>query len=259
MSLKECCVLNKQNENFKYCPECGRYLKAWDNESIPVTVETRPNDALGNTVETHPSFGQVVIGRRTSNIVNTLYGSLTGTSNIIYLEISTSEKISDNYDERYFCRDRIIEVEMTPAQFSEMITSINNGSGTPVTISSLMGRHIARPEIDLIGTRIEQQVSITFKNYKTKISATFKRMEELLNQKSLKQSEIKELKILYSQLLQDINSNLPFLMSVINENVDKSVSQAKIEIDAFRTSIINQLGIAKLEELQALQIESKQL
>lgn len=251
MSL--CCVLNSQNQTANYCSSCGRYLKKYDNTQIPVTCINEKD----RIVETHPSYAQVQIGRRYGGN-RRLYGSLVSTSTPIYLTISASERITDDYSEHYHSNQEIIEVEMTPAQFSEMITNLNNGDGVPVTVTRLMGRHIPTPDNDLLGDRITSQVSGKFKEFSTSLDHLTTKAEELLTKKEpLKIVEKKELLNLLKKIVIEITNNLPFLTTVINENIEKSTCHAKLEIDALYSQVLTRLGVKTLDELKQLQIDGE--
>ena len=245
-----CCVLNSQNQSANYCSNCGRYLKKYDATQIPVTYKNEPD----RVVESHPSYAQVQIGRRYSGN-RKLYGSLVSTNTPIYLTICNSERVTNSYSEHYHATNEIIEIEMTPAQFSEMIVNLNNGDGVPVTVTHLMGMNIPTPDNDLLGDRITSQVSTKFKSFSSTIDHLTTKAEELLTKKEpLKSLEKKELLSLLNRITMEINSNLPFLTTVINENIEKSTTHAKLEIDAMYSQVLTRLGVKTLEDLKQLQI-----
>lgn len=90
-----------------------------------------------HTTETHPSYGQLEISRVTSNKGVPLYGTSSKFKEIIRLSIHRSELCRSLHRSWYFAKDPIVEVDMSPAQFAEAITSLNNGSGIPVTIRKI--------------------------------------------------------------------------------------------------------------------------
>jgi hypothetical protein len=53
-------------------------------------------------------------------------------------------------------------------------------------------------------------------------------------------------------LRQEVRSNLPFIQSMFNEQMDKTVKEAKGEIEAFTQNKIHALGLEKLEDLKLL-------
>ena len=86
--------------------------------------------------KSHPSFAVIQVSRINSSGAVPLFGASIGHSNTIKLTINRAEAIRStdlSYD-RYFPREQLIEIEMTQTQFAEMITSMNYGSGVPVTL-----------------------------------------------------------------------------------------------------------------------------
>lgn len=261
MKPLSCCEINKHNAaNYTYCPDCGRYLLKYDTTPIPVTI-TNENYFREETVEDHPSYGQLEITRHTSNVNIHLYGSSIGCQNTITMKIKKSRRCYDNFVERYSAEtDGYIEIEMSPSQFSEAITNMNCGSGIPVTIRNLMGRHIPYSEEIQMRERAERQLKGRFKQVSNRIKEEHAKLMQLLKQKGpLKATERSELLSAFEMFLQEIGENLPYLNECINETVDKSIMQAKVEIESYYTTKIQQLGLLKLDELieESKQIENK--
>ena len=49
-------------------------------------------------------------------------------------------------------------------------------------------------------------------------------------------------------LMQDVNSNLPFVQRSFNKSIDKTVLEAKGEVEAFVMNKVTSLGIKGLEK-----------
>ena len=80
----------------------------------------------GDIVTTHPSFGIAKFSRHSCSHPQSLFGSSIGHENTITLTISRADHIrSDSSYDRYYEKGQIIEVEMSAAQFAEMITTMN--------------------------------------------------------------------------------------------------------------------------------------
>jgi hypothetical protein len=95
------------------------------------------SNQLFENKEEHPSYGQMGFSRVTSNSRTPLYGTSNECHEYIKLTIKRSEIHRDLHRFWYFGTDDLIEVNMSPSQFAEAITSLNMGDGIPVTISMI--------------------------------------------------------------------------------------------------------------------------
>jgi hypothetical protein len=143
--------------------------------------------------------------------------------------------------------NHIVEVEMSYTQFVEAITS-QNGDGVPVTIKWLRG----------VG-RIEQ---VPFVNKRTQFQAEFKRTmnavtnglgaleqmaREVLAAKAPTKAEREALLKKIQQVAMNIRDNMPFVLSQFNEQMDKTVMEAKGEFEALISTTVHRLGLAELQ------------
>jgi len=94
---------------------------------------------------THPSFGQIEIARVHSTGTD-FYGSELTQADYISITIHSSEMSRDLTRDWYFQRSPLIRIRMSNGQFAEMITSLNNGSGTPCTIEAISGKSVEKTE-----------------------------------------------------------------------------------------------------------------
>ena len=90
---------------------------------------------------THPSFGQMYIGRVQSRNTH-FYGSELPQDSYIVLELSSSEVTRELKQDRYYSIKPLVKVRMSSMQFSEMITSLNQGGGSCCTIEYLIDKKI---------------------------------------------------------------------------------------------------------------------
>src|SRR6185312_8767541 len=84
-------------------------------------------------VEEHESYGVVGFNRVTGN-PGSLFGSSINHSNFIRLRISRAAR--EWHLSTYWYRDReqLIELDLSAAQFADLITSMNVGVGVPCTL-----------------------------------------------------------------------------------------------------------------------------
>lgn len=204
--------------------------------------------------QTHESFGMLQFSRTTHGGETHLFGSDIPHSETIRLRISPGAIQRSLNNDWYFAEGQsYIEVEMSHAQFSEAITSMNMGSGTPVTIRRLNGNEVE--SIELTNKRIQFE-----EEFENKIESIMGRLELLVansedvlrNKKSITKSDRETILKQLSSIKQEINSNMPFMLSQFNESMDKIVHESKMDVEAFVANKLNQLGLTKLDELKQL-------
>jgi len=184
------------------------------------------------TIE-HESFAMLGITRSSCSFSQNLFGSSIQHSHTIKLKIAPA-KIDRMLNRDWFHANTkpYIEVEMSYSQFAEAITSMNVGDGVPVTLRRLDGKMIEDcPQFDK-----RQEFEKEFEKEMLKIGKSLRvlteQAEALLSEKkpptkSDKETILKGIKA----LRQEIESNVPFIQSSFNEQMDKTVLEAKGEFE----------------------------
>lgn len=182
----------------------------------------------------HPSFANIYLGRSQCSGRKALFGSSIKHHDTITLRISPAFMDRDlNYDRIYAENTPYIEIEMSQSQFAQAITSLNMGAGVPVTLRRLNGEYIE--ECPFVDKR--EQFSNEFRSemqqISKKLSETTKEVEELIQEKRTFTKADKE-KILstLNAVTMQIGSNYPYMYSMFNEQMDKTVTEAKAEIES---------------------------
>lgn len=254
MPRLECCDKYRETE-FNYCPECGYALKNGDyhQKVEPTIIKSNLFKTDNKYRETHPSYGQLSFSRRTSDKTGaiTLYGSSVRHQNTITMTVVRSDKYCNEFNELFFGHNQpLIEVEMSQSQFSEAITSMNIGSGVPVTLKTIMGRIMPDCLEKSIRQKADENLKTRFNKIAKRLKDSMDQIEEITNQKgTIKKADKATIRKKYEYFITEISSNLPFLKECIDELVDDSIKQAKDEVEAFWLNKINSLGIDKLSEL----------
>lgn len=202
----------------------------------------------GHEHKSHPSYAVAHLSRVSSSRAKPLFGSSVGHSNTIMLRISRAEEIRStdlSYDS-YFEREQLVEVEMSQTQFAELITSMNYGSGVPVTLRHIQGE---RPEDPVVENKRAQH-SQEFKKSMLEKSEAFrkgeKRLQELLAKPKLAKKDKEEMDRLFRSLSTSFTSSIPFFEKQFEEQMDKTVAEAKGEVDAFITNAVTKTGLETL-------------
>lgn len=139
---------------------------------------------------------------------------------------------------------------MSYSQFAEAITSFGCGTGIPCTIryTEKDGRI---PECDFVSKR-EQFTD----EFKTQTNKAMQKSKELIDEvaalfeskKNLTKKDKEVILMKLNMLNSDIGSNIGFVADQFNEQMDKTVMEAKGEIESFYQNKINAIASAALVE-----------
>jgi hypothetical protein len=139
----------------------------------------------------HPSYGLIRISRVTGGPgAARLFGSpLANHYGTIRLSIGSAKWTHGLHHDRYYgsMHGEHVEIEMSAAQFADMITSLNVGSGTPCTIRYLAGVQIPNPpDYATEAEHIRDSFEGSLDKYKAKARECRKRIEDLTSKLSSK-------------------------------------------------------------------------
>lgn len=211
--------------------------------------EYKVEETKFGTKTSHPSYGTLLFNRAYGG-KTPLFGSSIEHSNVITMELRHADITRGLNRDDIFGNKPIVKVEMSYSQFAEAITSFGRGTGIPVTIryTEKDGRI---PSYDFVSKR--EQFTGEFKEQTNK---AMEKSKELINDvvelfsskktltKADKENILKKLDMLNS----DIGSNIGFIADQFNEQMDKTVMEAKGEIESFCQNKINAIASAALVE-----------
>jgi len=199
--------------------------------------------------EQHESYGMIGASRISGTNRN-LYGSSINHSNTISLRIKKGEKERDLNRNWYFGKELLIEVEMSQTQFAEMITSINMGDGIPCTIRHFSGYGEIEDPPEVSQRQIfEKEFSDDIRSVNELIKDDKNIIKELLLKKGgISIKERKEISDHIDKIIQAITRSIPFVQRSFNDAMDKTVNEAKGEVEAFTLNRILSFGIKGIEE-----------
>jgi hypothetical protein len=155
----------------------------------------------------------------------------------------------------YLERGRLIEIEMTPLQFADLMTNFNMGSGVPCTIRQVGGERIPDiPSEDMTEiSRIREGFSREMKDMFSDemIRAARKEMKEILSKKSLLKADRKRIEALSEKLFSKIENSLPFAMDRYVDASAKVEAEVKKEVAAFTSQVIKNAGMKAISNMDA--------
>lgn len=211
--------------------------------------EYKVEETQFGTRTSHPSYGSLVFNRRNGG-TTPLFGSSIEHRNTIAMTLYHADLTRGLHSDSIYGNKKIVEVEMSYSQFAEAITSMNMGSGVPVTIrwTEKDGRI---PSCDFVSKR--EQFTDEFKEKRREVTEESQRIiqdvSNLFNQKkTLTKADKQEILSKLSKLSMEIGCNMDFIADQFNEQMDKTIMEAKGEIESFCQNKINSIASAALVE-----------
>lgn len=204
----------------------------------------------------HESYGMVGFSRVSGDSGRMFGSSLPNQSTFIRLRVTRGVRHHRLGEDRYHGETKtMLELDLSAAQFAELLTSMNVGSGVPCTLRVVDGRQVEKcPEEKLEA----QQVRDDFKEKTAQVARNMddskKRIDALLAKKTVSQSDRKEVADLLGLIIQDVRSNMPFWLDQFHEATGKIITSAKAEIDSFMTHAVMSAGYKALAESSPITI-----
>ncbi len=209
------------------------------------------------TVENHPSYGLVQFNR-TSSSGKLFASSLNNHFNTIRLRIYDGvDYIRSDHGDRFYAKNTpFVEVELSAAQFAELVTTMNVGFGTPCTIRRKGKEQIpSPPEVQQEAGRVRGTFA---KRMQKSADALMKHADELhtyLEKNNVAKKHWGPLLAPIRQMLQEVGANSPYWMECFEEATEKVVAAAKAEVDAFTTAAVQRAGLKALYEQEQARAE----
>ena len=200
------------------------------------------NSNINGDEYSHRAYGQIVFAR-TTGVNRYLYGSDFNHSNTICISISRSSLSRNHGIDHSFSREELIEVELSESQWASMVSSLNMGSGTLCTIRHVDGQYM--PTLP----PPEEKQEIFKKSLSDTLETSLRYAKELramLEGSGMSKKKIDEMLSKLNQVEMNIDSNVDYVGKVFGEHMERTVSKAKVEVEAYVTGTINRAGLAAL-------------
>lgn len=208
---------------------------------------------MNNETKTHPSYGLISWSRTSCNPPQAdLFGTSIGHSNPIRLSITHASVRRDLNRDWVYGEKVIADVEMSPDQFAEFITTPNTGNGVPCTIRYTEKEGVVK------GLPIEskrQQFEKEFDQALNKIGANFQVLKDAIKDLPLSKKQKETLAHQVFEVSRIINDNIPFMQTSFNEQLDKSVVEAKAAVENFVEHAIRKAGLEAIANPSLLLME----
>lgn len=199
----------------------------------------------------HPSYCLVSFSRRHGN--PRLFGShLKNHYHYITLAIKQAKLVRDENDDRYDASisGDIVEIDLSAAQFAELLTTMNVGMGVPGTLRRLNNQRVEEPpEISSEVEHIQDTFDKDLREFAKKVlEKSVPRAREILTKPSLNKADRAELLSLFEDVSRRLTDAVPFVIEIFNESVGKRVTAAKTEVDSLLSLFLKKAGLQALKQ-----------
>jgi hypothetical protein len=194
----------------------------------------------------HPSFGMISVGRVSGRV--DLFGSSVTHDHFIRIRVAAGVKEQKYGRDWYHGRREILEVDLTPAQFAEMITN-SSGSGVPCTIRAREGKPVEqfeREDDPRTTVHIRDEMLRMGKETATALADFEAKVDAMIAAKAITRKAGEEMKGFFYRPKQNLESNFAFYLGQLEEAADKIIHEKKLEHDAAVTGMITTAGIKAL-------------
>ena len=218
----------------------------------------RESKSTTEYTETHPSYGCISISPVSGKGV--LFGSEVTHQHFISITISEARRVVDEPHEFVMSDREIVRIAMTQAQFAEMITSPNRGSGTPCTIERCTGdsdkpwvdsRHGGRPSPpapEHYTKKYKQVIGERADLISESLKTAAQLADKLLN--GGEKPNKANLKAIASSLhcaQMNLDRNLPYVMEEMEEGIEKRMATAVSEFESYLSFSLKAKGLEHLQ------------
>ena len=191
------------------------------------------NNANERIITTHESYGTIQFFKGQCS-TRTLFGSSIKHNDIILCRISNAEL------QRYLNKDwihpisTVLEFEMSQTQFAEMLTNMNS-SGAPITFKLKPIGELKRcedPPFESVFMKHSNEFNEHLKTTNEKTENLIKELTKVLSESKIKKADKETLISLAENILTEINSNSNYQLKAFHEQMNKTMTECKNEIDA---------------------------
>jgi hypothetical protein len=193
----------------------------------------------------HESYGAITINRSSGSAY--LFGSDALHHQFVHIEIKHAEMNRDlSHNWIYSGGVPITEIWMTEAQWAEFVSSFGQGSGVACTIRGIEGRTMQLPpEPEHFTSEFKDEVKKTVGKAVGTLKGLTGQLDEALlpGNKALGKKDLGKLLSEINHAIMQIEANLPYVETCFEEEMEKKMSEAKVEFEAVVANRLREMGI----------------
>jgi len=237
--IEHCSLYGKSKSGENSCYHSLNVLGFFVRET-----EIKSDDDLSGVPSEHESYGMIGLSRRTSSYSTPMFGSSIQHKEYIVLTIHDANIKRGLSSDWIHANKKVAEINMSQEQFTQMITSFGMGDGVPCTLKHVNGKTIKSPPYQSKRDQFQNEFNERMKELKEDVQRLIEDSLQILeNKKTLNKADRKHILDAIKRLTQEIGSNVPFVSKQFGEQMDKTVSEAKGDIEAFFSQKVTSLGL----------------
>ena len=198
--------------------------------------------------EEHPSYGMIGFSHVHGGNPY-LFGSNIKHEEKIECTIRTGYAERDLNKDWFFGGNALITVEMSYSQFAEAISSMNIGTGVPCTIT------YTKEKGTLPQCTFESRRETYKKEFRDAINESAESttlliewLREAFKKKTLTKTDKEKILSTLADIQNNITANSTYVFNQFDEHMDKTVTEAKAEVEAFTQAKLNSIALAALAQ-----------
>lgn len=196
----------------------------------------------------HESYGMMGFSRAQTTGA-ALFGSSIRHQNIIIMRLHRAAMNRGLNRDWPNGTELVAEVTMSSTQFADLITTMNMGDGVPVTISYVRNDekpHKDKPPYVSKIDQFKEEVAVDLEGLKNTADSIVAMAEGFIEKPGGKRAR-REFKEAIERLRGAVLHHIPFVEKQFIEQMDKTVQEAKGEIESFAMSVAMQTGIETIK------------
>lgn len=215
---------------------------------LKVTATTGPME--GYRME-HPCFGHVQINRWHGNAKDHLFMSNVESFSGMSIEINHAELQRHLGEDHIFTKSHIIRIDLTPAQFADLLTNMNSG-GVPCTI-----RYNAAEPVELRSVPSMPQIETAMNKVEAEFDQALQDLEFIDQETALSiRDAISKLPAKHQTAVVEaingisakVKSHLVFIRKQWEASAQKTVTQLKHEVSNYTLHMLKSAGVMNLND-----------
>lgn len=190
-------------------------------------------------------MGRISWSRVMCSLPQPMFGTEIKTSNPVKIVISNASEERELNHNWFFTKERIVELEMTPIQWAEFLTS-GNTEGVPCTLKYIRGQgNLSEPKVEDVKEIFNNEVEQHFDEIKEDFSNLSSKVKAL--SMKIGKTNTKELEDLLYKLNMNITSNMNYIKKTFKEEMTGIVAKAKAEFNAYTETRIHEIGLKAIK------------
>lgn len=206
---------------------------------------TKLSDDPDIEYESHESYGMLQLTAPTGQ--GNLFGSTVKHQHYLSLTISRAEIKRDLNTDWVHPTEELIVVNLSHAQWGKFLSSTGS-TGVPCTITRYLSRGMERPTFVNKRSQFTKEFQADMAKIAEELRVIQGDMVDKLNSRdTLKRGDRTEMAKRLDKLTSALTSRLGFVARCWDESIEGSISEAKIEVETYINSIIQQAGLSSIE------------